>query len=268
MAPLRLSVVLITWNEKDTLCTCLETVLPALDSKMDEIIVVDNGSRDGTDEIVQSRFPTVRYVKLDRNIGVGPARNRGIALAKGRYAMTLDNDTRVLEGHLGEQVERIFREHPDIGLFSFRLLNEDGTVQRNTRRFPNLLQPIFARISCLRDSRYGRRNLGYHYMEDVDLRSVHGVLDVDYVLGANQVFRKQTFERLGGYDEKIFFGPEDAEFCLRVRRLNLRICFVPDVSIEHAHRRRTRRFGLLTLRHLFGYYYVFWKERTLWQIKP
>lgn len=265
---LRLSVVLITWNERELLRTCLETLLPAVDAAKDEIIVVDNGSVDGTDELIQRHYSAVRYLKLPRNIGVGPARNRGIAMARGRYAMTLDNDTRVFGAELGHQVESVFTEYPDIGLFSFRLLNEDGTVQRNTRRFPNALQPIVARVGWLRRSAFGRKNLQHHHMDDVDLDAVREPLDVDYVLGANQVFRKETFDRLGGYDERIFFGPEDTDFCLRVHRLKLRVCFVPRISIEHAHRRRTRKLSLLTFKHLAAYYYFFWKERTLWQIKP
>jgi GT2 family glycosyltransferase len=265
---MRLTIVIITWNEKDLLRRCLETVIPVIDGDQDEVVVIDNHSQDGTDAMVASLYPQVRYLKLDRNIGVGPARNRGICLARGNYIMTLDNDTRVLGGDIGSIVEDIFHKHPDIGLFSFRLLNEDGSIQQNIRRYPNIIQPLCARIGFIRSSWIGQRNLNHHLMTDVDLSAVDDVLDVDYVLGANQVFRKESFVLLNGYDEAIFFGPEDADFCLRMRRLGFRICYVPILEIEHAYRRRTRKFSLLTLKHIIYYYYLFWKEKSLWRIQP
>ncbi|MFC7455485.1 glycosyltransferase [Insolitispirillum peregrinum] len=265
---MRLSVVLITWNEKGLLKTCLDTVFPAIDQTQDEVVIIDNGSVDGTDEMVRNEYPQARYLKLDRNIGVGPARNRGICLARGDYIMTLDNDTRVFGNDLGGKIQNIFAQHPEIGLFSFRLLNEDGSVQRNTRRYPNILQPLCARIGFIQRSKLGKRNLDHHLMADIDLAAVNDILDVDYVLGANQVFRKESFVLLNGYDEAIFFGPEDADFCLRIRRLGLRVCYIPQLNIEHAHRRRTRKFSMLTVKHIIHYYYLFWKEKSLWGLSP
>lgn len=267
-ATLRLSVVLITWNERDVLHRCLQTVIPSLDPLRDEVIVVDNGSSDGTEELIRKSCSAIRYYKLSKNIGVGPARNRGVASARGRFVMILDSDTRLLGGKIGDEVEQILTEYPDIGLFSFRLLNEDGSVQRNIRRFPTILHPLLARFKWLRDSSYGKRNFNHHHMMEVDLSTAKQAIDADYVLGANQVFRKETFDRLCGYDERIFFGPEDADFCLRIHRLNLRVCLVPRLDIEHTHRRRTRRASLLALRHLFGFCYFFWKEKAIWKIRP
>ena len=89
---LSISVVVITWNEKHLLSRCLENLCPNFDFDEDEIVVIDNGSIDGTAEMVSERFPSVRYYRLEENIGVGPARNRGIMVADKNIVMTLDND--------------------------------------------------------------------------------------------------------------------------------------------------------------------------------
>src|SRR5688572_23770707 len=165
--PKRLSVVLITWNEKKRLQTCLTSLMPAIDPERHEVLVVDNGSRDGTDEMLAAEFPQVRYFPLDKNIGVGPARNRGIALAQGEYIMILDNDTEVLDMDFPEAIERAFAEDPTLGLLGFRLENPDGTTQHSTRRFPTIIHPFIARIGLLQKIPMLRRMLDRHLMEDV-----------------------------------------------------------------------------------------------------
>src|SRR5688572_26275924 len=186
--PKRLTEVLITWNERARLQTCLRSLMPAIDFERHEVLVVDNGSRDGTDEMVASEFPQVRYFPLDRNIGVGPARNRGIALATGEMIMILDNDTEVLDMDFPDVIERAFAEDPQLGLLGFRLENPDGTTQHSTRRFPTIIHPFIARIGLLQKIPFFRRMLERHLMEDVDLDALRERTSVDYVLGANQIF--------------------------------------------------------------------------------
>lgn len=265
--PKRLSVVLITWNERARLHKCLTSLLPAIDFERHEVLVVDNGSRDGTDEMLASEFPQVRYFPLDRNIGVGPARNRGIALAQGEMIMILDNDTEVLDMDFPEVIERAFAEDPQLGLLGFRLENPDGTTQRSTRRLPTILHPLIARISLLQKIPIFRRMLERHLMEDVDLDALTERTTVDYVLGANQIFPKALAVRLNCYDEKIFYGPEDMEFCLRVKDAGLKVQYSNEINIRHEYQRRTRKFNRLLLKFITAYFWVFWKRRCLFRLK-
>jgi GT2 family glycosyltransferase len=263
----RLTVVLITWNEKSRLRTCLGSLMPAIDFERHEVLVVDNGSTDGTDQMIASEFPLVRYFPLDRNIGVGPARNRGIALAQGEYIMILDNDTEVLSMDFPEVIERAFADDPQLGVLGFRLENPDGTTQRSTRRFPTIIHPLVARLGFLQKIPPFRRMLERHLMEDVDLDSLTGRTTVDYVLGANQIYPKALAVRLNGYDEKIFYGPEDSEFCLRVRDLGLNVQYSNEISIRHEYQRRTRKFNWLLVKFILAFFWVFWKRRCLFVLR-
>lgn len=264
---MRLSIVVITWNGLLHIQECLNSISEVIDYNRDEVVVVDNGSNDGTVEWVQINHPQVRLLELDKNIGVAPARNKGIWLAKGDYIMVLDNDTRYISQiSPGDVIESYFREHADVGLFSFILKNPDGTFQRNVRRFPDVLQPFVARISVLRKLAFFNRCHRRHLMDDVNLEEMTVPFDVDYVLGANQIFRKETAVLLGGYDEHMFNGPEDCDFCLRVRRQGLRVQYLPAAEIIHDYQRRTRGFNLKTLKHIYYFYYFFFKNKSLYKI--
>ncbi|GAB5403855.1 MAG: hypothetical protein Aurels2KO_20860 [Aureliella sp.] len=254
--------MIISWNESEVLRRCLDSFYKHFDFDRDEIVLADNGSTDETVQMLVSEFPAVRVLELGKNLGVGRARNRGIAYSRGDYIMTLDNDTIVDCGSaLGPTIERIFRENKNIGVFGFTLLNTDGSFQQSCRRFPGWLQPIAARIPALQSIRLFQKVQTRHMMEDVNFSDVKYPFSVDYVLGANQIFRRKTFALLFGYDEKVFFGPEDFDFCFRAKKLGLENYLFNCLSITHDYQRRTRRFSLILLKHLWAYYYVMRKLR-------
>lgn len=255
----RLSIIIITWNERENLERCLYSLLDKVDFGRDEVIVVDNGSKDGSAEFVAS-LPQIRYFPLERNFGVGPARNRGLFLARGKYCMTLDNDTIFLTPDPGSIVEQFFQTHPDAGVVGFELLNVDRSRQDSTRRFPRFYQPIAARIPASRKLGFVRRELERHLMTDTRFEDDVDPFEVDYVLGANQTFTKEVAALLMGYDDRIFFGPEDAEFCVRTHKLGLRNYYCRRISIVHDYKRRTRKFSKLTIKHLAGFAYMLKKH--------
>ena len=88
-----LSVIIITWNESAILERCIGSFYEKFDFNHNEIIVVDNGSEDETLRVLSSKYPNIKVLALDKNYGVGPARNRGLMFSSGKYLMTLDNDT-------------------------------------------------------------------------------------------------------------------------------------------------------------------------------
>jgi GT2 family glycosyltransferase len=242
----------------------LHALVPALDFTQDELIIIDNGSVDDTCAMVHRDFPQIIYHALPRNIGIGPARNRGIALSSGKFLMTLDNDTLMPPNILlGDIIAEEFKLHPEFGLFGFKLLNLDGTRQQSARRFPHFLNPIAARIPGAYLLKSFRRMHANHLMEDVDFENVTDMLDVDYVLGANQVFRREVLADTHAYDPWIFYGPEDYEFCLRLWRNGWRVGWSTKISIRHEHRRITRKLSKLTLKFFLAHLYVFAKYRSL-----
>lgn len=261
----RLSIVIITWNEAGNLRRCLDSLVGKLDHSRDEIIVVDNGSSDGTADLVQSYSEPIRYLFLEKNYGVGPARNRGLFLARGEFCMTLDNDTIFLTQNPGEIVSSFFGMYPDAGVVGFKLLNVDGTRQNSTRRYPRFFQPIAARMPGARRIPCFSNEQRRHLMEDFDFDSMSPPLVVDYVLGANQVFRKEIAAILMGYDDRIFFGPEDAEFCVRLNMIGFKNYYSESIEIIHDYKRRTRKFSMLTVKHLLGFAYMLYKHKGVFK---
>jgi N-acetylglucosaminyl-diphospho-decaprenol L-rhamnosyltransferase len=263
----RLSMVLITWNQKAVVQRCLDSLKACLDLTQDEIIVIDNGSSDGTTEMIHNLHPEVLYRRLERNFGVAPARNRGILVSSGAYVMTLDNDTVVNIPHIAETIEQVFAKYPKYGIFGFSLKNPDGTTQKSARRFPTVIHPLAARVPGFAKLPGMQEMLDTHFMQDVDFEHVTEMMDVDYVLGANQVFRREVFADVGGYDDAIFYGPEDFEICFRARQIGWSVGWYPQDTIVHDYQRMTRKFSMVTLKFIFAYFYVFLKHRMWWKFK-
>src|SRR5690348_2611902 len=131
------AVVIVGWNVRDLLRACLESLRPAWESGQAEVIVVDNASTDGTPAMVREAFPAVQLIINATNCGFGAANNQGMAAARGRAFFLLNPDTVVLPGALDALLAFLDAE-PRAGLVAPRLLNPDGSLQRNAFRFPGL----------------------------------------------------------------------------------------------------------------------------------
>ena len=137
-----LSVVILSWNTKDLLLRCLETVGASLRPPSFEVIVVDNASRDGSADAVAARFPQAQLIRNPRNDGYARGNNLGIRLARGRHVLLLNSDTEPAPAALRELV-RFLDANPNYGAASARLWNVDGTIQRACMRFPTLATALF-----------------------------------------------------------------------------------------------------------------------------
>jgi len=261
--PIKISVIVITWNELDLVDRCLHSFYDKFDFNSHEIVVVDNGSSDGTGDMILEKYPSVTYVKLRRNIGVGPARNRGIIASRGEFIMTLDNDA-LLEcdfSTVAASIESSFESEERLGVMGFRLCYPDGTYQYNGRSFPGLLQPFVSRVAALQKVGVLGRLIDKHLRKDLGNES-SGLHEVDYVLGANQIYRKKDVIQIGMYDDAIFFGPEDLEFCWRLKESLGRVNMINlSLSIVHDYQRRTTKINLILLKHLVSYYSTWVKMR-------
>lgn len=250
-----LSIVILTWNSRALLEDCLAALPAATVPLAVETIVVDNGSRDDTEELL-ARRPDLVVVRNPRNRGVAAGRNQGLRLARGEFLALLDVDTVAEPGAFTTLVSHL-RATPDVGLVGPKLVGHDGVLQYSCRRFPTLFDKVMRRLP----ERFGRA-----LTDDVELRDWDhaSVRDVDYVIGACQVIRRAALREVGLLDERIFYGPEDVDLCLRMHRAGWRVTYVPYAVIAHLERRVTRKLlSVLTLRHAQALGYYFWKHRYL-----
>jgi len=223
-----------------------------------ELIIVDNNSKDGTREMIRSEFPNAKLILNSKNRGVAPARNQALPLANGRYILILDADMLLIENSFKKMIE-FMDGTQDAGICGGKLIFPDGTVQHNARCYPSPLAFILRRLSFLRVVQKSEV-LKKHEMTEWDRNDIR---DVDYVIGACQMIRRDALNSVGLLDEKIFYGPEDVDFCIRMYRNDWKVYYYPYTSIIHYEQRITKKkyLSMLSLRHLCGIFYLFLKYR-------
>lgn len=251
------SVVVISWKMRELAERMLESLHAHVLGLDFEVVFVDNGSEDGTLEMVESRFPDVRLIRNAENRGVAPARNQAIREARGRFVCILDADLEFVEDALSPLVELLERT-PGSGIAGARLVFSDGTTQFNAKRFPSLLDLLSRRIPLVR-LLDGGRGLRSHEMRDWDRQSTR---EVDYLIGACQMIRREVLDTIGLLDEEIFYGPEDIDFCLRARRAGFSIWWKHDVRIIHHEQRITKKkpLSFISMKHYKGLLHFFGKH--------
>jgi GT2 family glycosyltransferase len=223
-------------------------------------ILVDNASDDDTRSWVRDAHPEVRLIELEQNLGVA-ARDYGLRESATPYTLFLDSDAALTAGALPTLVDTL-DTNPSWGLVGPRLVYEDGTLQLSTRRFPPLLLPLLRRPPLDRVFER-RRTVSRHLMTDFDHETTRPVL---YVLGACQLFRTALARVAGPFDDRVFLGWDDADWCFRIRDAGGEIVFVPTATVVHSYRRQTRRrpVSRAAWRQLSAFVYfqrLYWKRR-------
>lgn len=218
-----LSVIIVTRNTVEEVCAAIHSVYAGGESVSKEVIVVDNGSRDGTSRVIEKEYPEVRLLTLDRNAGYARAVNLGAAGAKGEFLLLLNSDARLDPGAL-EIALKEMRSRSRSGIAGAQLLNEDGSPQNSIANFPGLATELLNK-SLLRRL-FPRRFPGKerHYTEPIT---------VETVVGAFFLVRRCLWDELGGLDERFFFFFEETDFCLQARKRGWDVLHLPSVRVWH-----------------------------------
>ena len=223
-----LSVVVVSFNTREVLRRCLTELAADGQPLALEVFVVDNGSRDGSVEMVASEFPHVRLLNPNRNLGFAAANNLMFPVAQGQYVVLLNSDAFLLPGALQRAFERMESE-PGTGLAGGRLIGEDGSWQPSARQFPSLLND-FLSFSGLahrfRKSRFWGR-------ADRTWADPLQEADVDWVPGAFSIIRASVLEQVGGFDESFFLYYEEVDLCRRIKAAGYAVRYWPDVVVVH-----------------------------------
>lgn len=200
-----------------------------------EYILVDNASGDGTIEMVRERFPWVRIVESPANIGYGAGNNLALAEARGEYILLFNPDVTVFPGEVEAWLEWM-HVRPNVGISGPRILNPDGSDQESCYRFPNLLTPVLRRTFLGRFPT-ARKSLDRYVMKDMD-RALEQ--DVDWVLGAAMLIRKNVLNNIGHFDPRFFMYFEEADICRRAWSAGHRVTYAPVSRFMHYHGRESR----------------------------
>ena len=223
-----LSVIIVSYNTRDLLIECLETLIATASAIAHEIIVVDNASRDGSAERVAERFPHVTLIRSEVNLGFAAANNLGFRAARGRYLVLLNSDAFPQPGALERALAHLEAE-PDIGLGGARLIGRDGEWQPSARSFPSPLNDLLT-LSGLA-ARYPRSRFFGRF--DRTWTDPMRPADVDWVPGAFSILRHDLLARIGDFDDAFFLYYEEVDLCRRIRAAGLRVRYWPDVVVVH-----------------------------------
>ncbi len=226
-ATIDLSIIIVSWNVRELLADCLRSVDENRGRLDLEVIVVDSASKDGSPEMVRGQFPWARLLACAQNVGFPRGNNLGLELANGRYLLLLNPDTLILDDALTRMVIYL-DDHPEVGAVGGQLLNADGTVQSSRRRFPTLTTALFE--STWLQPYAPKSLLRRYYMEDIaDDTSA----DVDWLVGACLMIRREAMLDVGLMDEAYFMYSEELDWCRRAKAAGWRIVYLPAARIVH-----------------------------------
>jgi len=222
-----LAVIIVSTNEARWLPPCLSSVFAHSEGITVDVVVVDNESRDGTRDLVESQFPRARVVS-SRNLGFGHANNRGLETTSSRYVLFLNPDTEILDGTFGALVGEL-DTRPEVGLVGVRQLAADGELFPTIRRFPTFPRYLFEAFSSerfpIRADWLGERELDMAlYEQDVAC---------DWTSGSFMLARREALESAGCFDERFFIFSEEVDLCLRIREAGWDIRHLPRMTILH-----------------------------------
>ncbi len=240
------SIILVSFNTRDLLRECLTSLreectrLP--EGVSAEILVVDNGSRDGSADMVAAEFSgsdvPVRLTRSDVNLGFGVANNRAIEVSQGRYLVLLNSDAFFHPGALARATAHMGAD-PAAGIGGARLVGRDGAWQPAARMFPSILRDAFVLTGLA--SRFPRsRIFGAAERTWADPATP---AEVDWVTGAFMILRREALAKAGLFDPAFFLYCEEVDLCRRVKHAGFHVRYWPDIVITHLHGESSRGVG-------------------------
>ena len=241
---LDISVIIVNWNTRELLQKCLHSIITYTTCTTNyEIIVVDNGSTDGSPDLVAQHFPGVNLIRNQDNLGFAKANNQATQVCSGRYILLLNSDTELKSDALTAMIS-FMDTHPSAGLCGAKLLNTDGTRQYSCDLFPR--KPL----SMVRDKI--RDTLKPHHQNSWQNRMATWDFDsdfvVDYLIGAVLLIRRDALQQIGGLDERFSMYAEDIDLCYRAFLKGWQTYYVGTISIYHYNRGSSEKSPELSAR--------------------
>jgi GT2 family glycosyltransferase len=233
-----LSIIILSWNVRELLRKCLAS-LPWNDPQV-EVIVVDAGSADGSAEVARVEFPAARLIAQTENLGYTRGNNIGLRAATGRYLLILNPDTELVGDALAQMLAYM-DSHLKVGVLGPQLISADGAAQSTRRRFPTLATAFFE--STWLQPLAPRAILRHFYVEDLPNEAIS---DVDWVMGAALLVRREAYGQVGGLDEGFFMYSEEVDWCRRMKAAGWQVVYFPPARIIHHEGRSSEQVPAAT----------------------
>jgi hypothetical protein len=229
---IELSIIIVSFNARADIERCLESLHAAPPAKPHEILVVDNGSTDGSADAAR-RWPRVHVIQADSNLGFARANNIGIRASGGATLLLLNSDTVVPPGAIDRLIAELDR-HPEVAVAGPRLVDEGGRAELS---FGRMISPW---------NEFRQKRLARSAAVEALTRQPQYP---DWVSGACLLVRRADADAVGGLDERYFMYTEDVDFCAAIRARGRKILFVADVEVVHLRGRSAASAPAATREH-------------------
>lgn len=226
-----LSIILVCWNNKDYLEPCLNSLYETNLPYSFDVVVVDNGSTDGSQGMLQEKFPQVMIIQNDRNVGLGRASNQGIEATRGKYVLLLNNDT-LVNGPAFKAMTGLLDTKPDAGAVGGKLLNPDGSFQSGYANFSSLLEEFLIATHLGELVRPGYPSHG----------DTHEIKTVGWLSSACLLLRRSALDQVGLLDEEYFIYGDEADLQYRLIKAGWKVYYLPHATTIHYGGRSMNRW--------------------------
>lgn len=250
------SIIIVSFNTRNVLRECLESIQRESQGLNIEIWVVDNNSSDGSPEMLQQEFPHVQLILSHTNLGFGAANNAALEKATGRYIVLLNSDA-----FLGANALRLAIRHmdgnPKAGLGGARLVGRDNSWQPSARIFPTVWNDAIVLLGLA--ARYPRSRIFGRFDRTWADQSV--AAEVDWVPGAFSIIRQETLAKTGFFDPAFFLYAEEVDLCRRIKAAGYQVWYWPDIVVVHIGGESSRQVKTLEMSST-GAQLILWRMRS------
>lgn len=265
-----LSIIIVSYNTKELLKQCLQSVFEDLKRSTisTEVIVVDNGSNDGSVEMVKrltglkAKEVKAKAIENKDNVGFARANNQGAKIASGRHILFLNSDT-IVGPHTLQTMVEFMDQHSNVGIASCQLRNIDGSIQPQGGSLPRL--STVAIWAFFLDDIPILHNILPSYQLRRESFFVGFPKCIGWVSGAAMWVRHEAWEKLRGFDEEIFMYGEDVDLCYRVHKADFDVMINPEVSVMHKGHGSGGGVGWVT-GEVRGLRRLFEKQKPNWEM--
>jgi GT2 family glycosyltransferase len=219
------SIIIVNYNTKDILKQCIESVFAKTQNIEFEVIVVDNASSDGSQQMIKNDFPDIIFIESPENLGFGRANNSGSKYAKGKYLFFLNSDT-ILLNNAVKILSDFMDNNSKVGICGGNLFNDEiKPVHSYSMFLPSIISELNIFSNVLIEKLLYRKN---SYFNHTDIPK-----NVGYIMGADIMIRAELFNLLNGFDPDFFLYYEETELTYRVKESKYKVINVPQAKIIH-----------------------------------
>ncbi len=243
-----LSIIILNYNTKTLLDDCLASVFASIGIENFEVIVSDNGSTDGSIQMVKEKYPQAKLLENNANLGFSKGNNVAIKIAVGRHILLLNSDTIVNPNTFTQMVIKADSD-PKIGALGPKILLANGTLDPSARRnFPNPAN-AFLRLFGM------KRFSNYNVTGPIDQE-----MEVEAIMGACMLVPRSAIDKVGMLDEEFFFYGEDLDWCYRIKEGGYKVVYYPSAEITHLKSASSRNIPFKIVKVAYSAMKIFYRK--------